>query len=352
MKNSFDKLSVYDGNNDAGASVSVIEPKAEKVEVHQKKPTVFTAFFANFKQDKTLLYPSEGAVLPNLKGTMSAFNTMLFMAALFVAMWYFIDKLVFIPAALVFLSVAVPTFVIIFYYEFDYGVKKPLGKLLMLTVIGALIYILLSQAVKELLYLFTYKSLVDSILLPIASNAIMFVAVFIAANFFKGETVRDYFLIVAFLSMGYVMCECLTKGFSSLFISGTIDDDTFYSLKVIVNNDQMLTLSMQSLLKNLLSDYIIMPLLYSCWGTVYAYLVYYLIDSKKNKNSIPKSMYLLLSLIMVLNILVLLDTSMVYFNIILKLISLVVSFYVLIKLLNISLEEEPSKTSLREIICK
>lgn len=341
--NKFDRLSLLELNKEENAVVSVIEPKIEKKEAPKKKPNILTAVFANFKQDKTVIYPAEGAVLPNLKGTMNAFVIMIFLSALFVAMWYFIDKLVFIPMAMIFLSTAMPIFIMTFYYEFDVGMKKPIGKLLMLVLVGALIYVMTKQLMSELLHLFMYSSLVDSILLPIILNVIIFIAIFIAANFFKGETVRDYFVIVSFLCMGYVICECLTKSFSKLFISGTIDSDTFYSLKVIVNNEQMLGLSMRNVLKNLLYDYILMPFMYSCWGTAYAYLVYYLIDYKKKKNSIPKSMYLLLLLITVLNILALVDTSMIYFNVVLKFITVGVSFLILIKMLNYSFDEEPPR---------
>ncbi len=343
MMNKFDKLSLYDGKKEENASLSVIEAKVEENPPIKKKPTIFSAFIANFKQDKASIYPSKGAVLPDLTGTMRSFIINIFLSALFVAMWYFIDKAVFIPSALIFLSLAVPIFILIFYFEFAIGVSKPLGKLLVLTLIGAIIYVFTSQLMSWLSRLLTSTIIVNSILLPIVSNLVMFVAIFVAANFFQGKTVRDYFVIVAFLVMGYVICECFTKSFSKLFVSGAIDDDTFYSLKVIIYNDQMLSLSMRSVLKNLVYDYILLPLMYSCWGTVYAYLVYYLIDYKKKKNSIPKSMYLLVLLITILNILAFVDTSQIYFNVGLKFLSFAVSFYILIKILNYSFDEEPPK---------
>lgn len=348
MMNNFDKLSLLSEKQDENAVKSVIQPKAPAPEAPKKRPTIFTALFANFKQDKDLLYPSKGAVLPKLTGTLGTLVTLVFLSAVMVALWYFIDKVAFIPIALVFLSISIPCFITVFYYEFDVGMTIPVGKLFLLMVIGALCYIIISQIMSEFLYIMLYQTIVDSVIMPVISNVVMFAVIFLSANFFKGETVRDYFVVVAFLTMGYVMCENLTKGFSALFISSKIDETTLYNIKVIVGNEDMLTLSMQNLLKNLVYDYIIIPILYSCWGTVYAYLVYYLMDSRKKKNTIPKSMYLLVLLVIILNILALVDTSMVSFNIILRFISCVLSIYILIKLLNFSFDEEPPQKILQD----
>ncbi len=343
MMNNFDKLSLLSEKQDENAVKSVIQPKTPTPEAPKKRPTIFTAIFANFKQDKDLLYPSKGAVLPRLSGTLTTLVTLVFLSAVLVAMWYFIDKAAFIPVALVFLSISIPCLITVFYYEFDVGRTIPLGKLFLLMVIGALCYIVISQIMSDVLYLMLYQTIVDSVIMPVISNVVMFAVIFLSANFFKVQTVRDYFVVVAFLTMGYVMCESFTKGFSALFISSKIDEKTLYNIKVIVNNEEMLDLSMQNLLKNVVYDYIVIPILYSCWGTVYAYLVYYLMDSKRNRNSIPKSMYLLVLLVIILNILAFVDTSMVSFNIILRLISCVLSIYILIKLLNFSFDEEPPR---------
>ncbi len=341
--NNFDKLSLLNDNQDENTVKSVIQPKAPTLEAPKKRPTIFTALFANFKQDKELMYPNKDAVLPNLSVTMGVLVTLVFLSAVLVALWYFIDKVAFIPIALVFLSIAMPVFLTCFYYEFDVGRTIPLGKLFLIMVIGALCYVVISQVMSKVLYIMMYQSLVDSVIMPIISNVVMFAVIFLAANFFKCDNVRDYFVVVAFLTMGYVMCESFTKGFSALFISGRIDDKTLYNIKVIVDNEEMLATSMHNVLENLVYDYIIMPILYSCWGTVYAYLVYYLMDSKKNRNTIPKSMYLLVILVIILNILALVDTSMVSFNVILRLISCVLSLYILVKLLNFSFDEEPPR---------
>lgn len=339
----FDKLSRFNDKKDENVVVSIIEPVEKIPQTNKSRPTVFSAFMANFKQDKELIYPSEGAVLPNLKGTLNSFIALVFLSAVMVASWYFIDRVVFIPVAIVFLSIAVPCLIMVFYYEFDVGRIVPLGKLFLLAIIGALCYIVVSQIMSEILYLMFDKSLVESVFMPVVSNIIMFAVIFLATSFFQSDSVRDYFLIVTFLVMGYVVCECIVKGFSSLFISGKVDGTTLYDVRIIIDNKDMLEKSMENLMSNLMYDFIVLPLMYSCWGTVYAYLVYYLAYSKRKRINIPKSMYLLVFLVIVLNILFKVDTSMPSFNVILRLMSAVVSVYVLIKLLNFSFDEAPPR---------
>lgn len=339
----FDKLSRLNDKKDENVVVSVIEPVENIPVTNKTHPNVFSAFMANFKQDKELIYPSEGAVLPSLKGTLNTFITLIFLSAVMVALWYFIDRIVFIPVALVFLSVAIPCLIMVFYYEFDMGRSVPLGKLLLLFIIGALCYIVISQIMSEILYIMFDKSLVESVFMPIVSNVIVFAVIFLATSFFQSDSVRDYFLIVTFLVMGYVVCECFIKGFSSLFISGKVDGTTLYDVRIIIDNKDMLEKSMENLLSNLVYDFIVVPFLYSCWGTIYAYLVYYLAESKRKRNNIPKSMYLLVFLVIVLNILSKVDTAMASFNVILRFISVIISVYVLVKLLNFSFDEEPPR---------
>lgn len=347
MTNKFDELSYSNENNDQETVVSVIEPKKPTVEAPKKKPTIFKALFANFKQDKELIYPSEGAVLPNLTRTLNTLINLIFISAVMVAMWYLIDKVVFVPIALIFLTIAIPSLVLIFYFDFDINRKIPLGKLFILMIVGALCYLAITQIMTEMLYIFLSPALVDSVIMPVISNGVMFFVIFLAANFFKGENVRDYFLIVAFFVMGFVMCMSFTKGFSALFVSNKFDQTTYYNIRVIVDDEEMLAQSLRNLLDNLLYDYIVLPILYSCWGTIYAYLVYYLIDSRKNRNNIPKSMYLLILLVIILNILAIVDTAMVTFNVILKFTSCAISIYILIKLLNYSFDEEPPQLSIK-----
>lgn len=337
----FDKLSLLSNKKDDEVIVSVIEPKIEKKEDVQKRPTVFSAFLATLKQDKSRMYPTKGAVLPNLRSTVNCFVALVFLSAVMVASWYFIDKMVFIPVALLFLSIAIPCLILVFYYEFDVGHQIPLGKLLLLAIVGALTYILVSQVISEVFYLIFYESLVDSVIVPIITNVVMFAVVFLATSFFQSRSVRDYFLIVAFLVMGYVMCECFVNGFSSLFISGKVGDNVLYNIRIIVDNEEMLEKSMKKLLDGMVYDFIVWPFLCSCWGTIYAYLMYYLADSKRKKNEIPRSMYLLIFLVIILNILAVADTSMVSFNVILKCITTAISVYILVKLLNFSFDENP-----------
>lgn len=338
--NKFDKLSLLNGEKSENVVVSVVEPKVQKSVQTKKRPTIFSAFIANFKQDKELLYPSKGATLPNLKTTIWCFFTLVFLSAVMVSLWYLIDKVVFIPMALVFLSVAVPCLIMCFYYEFDMGNAFPMPKLFLLVVIGGLCYVIISQISSELLGVIFNEALISSILMPVVSNVVMFIVIFLVTSFFKSQSVRDYIMIVSFLVMGYVICECFVKGFSALFISQKLDGGVLYNVKVIVGSEEMLEESMRNLLDGMFYDFIVIPFLYSCWGTVYAYLIYYLAESKKKQQEIPKSMYLLLFLVIILNILAKVETAILSFNAILRLISTITSIYVLLKLLNFSLDED------------
>lgn len=347
--NKFDKLSLYSDEKDENVVVSVIEPTVAKPVQTRKSPTIYTTLMANFKQEKELLYPSKGANLPNLKGTISTFSSLIFLSAVMVALWYLVDKVLFIPLALAFLSLAIPVFLMVFYYEFDMGHTLPLGKLFLLVIIGALSYVVLSQISSEILYLMLNESFVSSTIMPIITNVVMFGIIFVVTSFFKSDSVRDYILVVCFLIMGYVVCESFVKGFSSLFVSTKTDGGYLYNLKVIVDNEEFLEESMKSLMSNWLYDFVALPFLYSCWGTIYAYLIYYLADSKRKKREFPKSMYLLIFLVIMLDIFAKMDTSMTSFNVILRVVSVMISVYLLIKLLNFSLEEEPPKLLKKKI---
>lgn len=336
----FDKLSLLNENVKDEAVVSVIEPKKPEPVPPAKAPTIFTVFFANFKQDRELLSPAKGVALPCLRNTISAFVTLVFLSAVMVALWYFVDAIVYIPLALVFLSVSVPCLTTIFYYEFAESHTIKLSRLCFLIIAGALCYIMLGQLTTNVLDLFFYETLVDSIIMPAISNVVLFVVIYFAASFFKAESVRDYFMVVAFLISGYVICRGFVNGFTSLFLVTQSDNGSLFRLNAIVASEDMLKMSMQSLLDNLFHNYILTPILYTAWGVVYAYLVYYLIGSKKHSGGIPKSMYLLLLLIVVLDIMSEIDTSLEVFDIVLRVVSLVISLYMLVKMLNFSIRDK------------
>lgn len=339
----FDKLSLLNDDKDENTVVSVIEPKIQKPVQTKKRPTIFSAFIANFKQDKELIYPSKGAELPNLSGTLTCLVSLVFLSAVMVALWYFIDKVTFIPVALVFLSTAIPCLIMCFYYEFDMGHTFPIGKLCLLIVIGALCYIVISQISAEMIDLVLNEAMINSIIMPIISNVVMFAVIFLVTSFFKSNSVRDYIMVVSFLVMGYVICQSFVKGFEELFISQKLDGSALYNIKVIVESEEMLEASMQNLLDGMFYNFILLPFLYSGWGAVYAYLIYYLAENKRKQRDIPKSMYLLLFLVIILNILAKVETAMVSFNVILRMLATIITVYILLKLLNFSLEEEPPR---------
>lgn len=341
MMNNFDRLSRENKEKNENIAVSINEPeKKKKVDV-KIKPTILSAVFANFKQEKENIYPAPGAVFPNFKGTLITFVMLIFFTAIMVAMWYFIDRVVFLPIALVFVSIAVPCLVIMFYYEFAMANKIPVAKLCLLIAIGALCYIIIYQVLTEFFLMLLDESLVRNLVVPLSSNILMFAVILLVSCFFTGNSVKDCFLVISFLMMGYVMCSCFTKGFVALFVPNTEVEGLPTNILAIIYNEEYLGKSLRNLLDNLIYDFMLMPVLYSCWGTVYAYLVYYLIESRKTRNPLPKSMYLLIVLVSCLDIMAIIDTTMTSFNIILKVVSLIVSLYLLAKMLNYSMDTTP-----------
>ncbi len=341
MIDEFDRLSLDNENlSEESIGISINEPKQEISEVKTSKPHVFGAVLATIKRDNSVLYPAEGAVLPNLKHSLLTFFGLFVLAAVLIIVYSIITHLSFIPILLLFVAFAAPLLLLVFYHEFNYSNNVYVHRMVILFILGAVIYLIFSHLGDNFIATLFYQSIVDSIITPIALSMFIFIAIFLFASYFKVSAVSECFIIGVSIAMGYAACEILTNGFEALFIPTKIGTDLPYETEVIINQEAFLENSIKNLFDNWAYEYLLMPYLYACWATIISHLVFMLIGSRREKNEMPRSMYLLIMLVIVLHVIAVVDTSLGIFNVALRIVSLLASTFLLFKILNSSLNKE------------
>ena len=338
--NDFEKLST--DNVDKDAIVSVTEVKTAEPEMSVTKPNILTVFFATIKGDKTF-YATDGVRrLPNLKYTLLCIMSMILITVFMFVMNFVIGYGVLIPTVSFLFTVLPPIVIIIFFYELNAEKTINLFPLSVAFLLGFVVYVVLNLF-SSFLYQFVAKESIEQIGFPIALAIICFLNTLLLSNAFKTDKTGDCFLIAVTIMLGFCVTNNLVQSFNKLFvIDGIISTGTYSAppgAGAVINTGEFLKSNYNNLFENWLFDYFVLPHMYACWAVVTGFLVAVTGESRSKKSETPKSMYLLLMLCILINVIAVIDTAIEYLEIILKIIAFIGSTALEIAFINMYLKE-------------
>ncbi len=339
--NNLEKNSI-NSQEDKDLVVSVIEPKKEEPSIVFKPPTIFSVILATIKDDKEYLNNiNKTRTLPKLTNTILTMFVFLAIIILMLVMNTFVDKLIFIPFSMIFTSLAMPFLLLIFFYEFNNYNKVGFFKTFLSFLIGFFIFIIINLICKTYLFnviLTAQNFQIDNIAVPILFTLFVFLFTFFLSSAFKAQTISDCFLIAVALAMGYTFFSNITECFNSLFVSAQINiKGNAYPIDIIANDYEYLNISFNQLFENSLFKFVFTPYMYACFAVIIGFIVSMI--AKKEKH-VTKSIYLLLILVVVLNVILFFDSSIPSLNVILKIIPFLIASYLIVVIMNTTLNSE------------
>ena len=334
----FEKLKRDNPSDDRVEAVYQKKDEAQIIAV--KKPTIFSVLLATLKRDKTYL---ENANTAKRLPTLSHFVLSVFIVAALtitlVICYFSVDKAVFIPLALVFIPLAMPAMVLVFYYELDVERSISLFKFSLTFVLGFIFYLFLNFLNKKVLYQISFYSNIERYVFPIIYTALLFFLTFLLSNVYKATSLPSCFLIAVTLSMSCYIIENLTNNFSTLFLTvkkeQVIEGGYLYpSVNAIIMEDGYLTQSISNLFNDWFLKFMFMPYMYAAWAMIVGAVVSTVLEVRNKKGNSPKSVYLLLMLVIFFRYIADISTTIALFDIILSFMSFIGTFYVSTRFLN------------------
>ena len=339
----FEKLKIEHENDDV--VVSVHEPTQPVVEQPEKKNTVFSVFIATIKGDRQTVSASAYG-LPYLKYTLLSVITMFVIAVSVLVMNFFIGYKMLIPIVSFILTAIPPSIIMIYFYELNVDRKTGIFSLFISFLLGFFAYVILNF-LSSFLYQFIAKEQIEQIGYPVILVLICFLDTFLLVNYNKTNRPADCFLLAVTFMMGFCFTTNLVQSFGKLFVIDGIVNTGTYSAPpgagAIINTSEFLKGNYYNLFDNWLFEYFVLPHLYACWAVVIGFLVSYAVESKTKKSEAPKSIYLLLMLVVALNIIAVLDTAIDYLGIILKVVAFTGSTFLEITFINLYLQDLSKK---------
>ncbi len=342
--NNLDKNSISN-QNDEDLVVAIVEPKKEEPSVVFKAPTIFSVILATIKDDKEYLNTiNKTRTLPKLTNTVLTMFVFLAVIILMLVMNTFVDKLIFIPFALFFCSIAVPFLMLTFYFEFNNYNKVGFFKTTLSFLIGIFVYLVINVVSETYLVriaLSTQQFQIDNFAVPILFTVFVFIFTFLLSSAYKAQTLSDCFLISVAIAMGYAFFENVADCFNSLFVSAQINiKGNAYPIDIIANVEEYLNTSFDQLFENTFFKFVFTPFMYSSFSVIIGFIVSMIANKSFH---VTKSIYLLLILVVVLNVILFFDTSIQSLNYILKIISFLIATYLIITIMNTTLNSEEKR---------
>lgn len=336
----FDKLSA--NNEDGDVLVSVTEKKAPPQSAPVKKANIASVVLATIKRDESYFIVDGVRRLPDLKYTMLGLILTVIVVALALAMNLFVSYAMLIPIISFLFVIVPPLIILVFFYELNANLSIKLHVVAIAFLLGFFAYVLINF-LSSFLYQFVAKEQIEQIGFPIVLALICFVDTLVLSSTFKTNRSGDCFLIAVAVMLGFCVTNNLVASFNKLFVTdGMIATATYNAppgAGAIINTAEYLQTNYENLFTGWLFDYFIMPHLYACWATVIGFLASYAGESKVKERVVPKSVYLLLMLCAVMNVLAVIDTAIYYLEIILKAVAFIVSTFLEITFINLSLKE-------------
>ena len=331
------------GNEDGENIVSVFEPTEAEDKTPQKTENIFSVIMASIKQDNAFFKRADGSLrMPNL----GYFYLSVIMASALVLLVVILNFVVgykmLIPIVSFLLVLITPILSIVFFNSLNVNGKIGEFAVFFSFLFGFVIYVILNF-ISSLLYRFVAKEIIEQFGFPVVFSFLVFLTTFIMSNSFKTSKVSDCFLIAVTVAMGYCFSSNLVGTFGKLFVvSGSITAGSYVAppgAGVIINTSDFLKENYAGIFDDWFFDYFALPFMYGCWAVVEGALVSYASESRQKKREIPRSVYLLIMLVIALNIFALWDTSVYYLTVIVKIVAFVTSTVFALLFINAYIKE-------------
>lgn len=327
-------------------SADRLEAVYQKVEpqkkVARKKPTVFSVIFATIKRDKDFFERSDDkSRLPVLNATVLTSLLLLAVSVIIVLGYFFLDKMVLVPMLIIFCPLVIPLIILVFNYEMNDDKGITLFRISLTVAVGLIFYFIVTLINERIFYNISFYANVESYVYPVLYTILLFLLSLLIATSFKATKLSAYFLIAVTLSLTFYYIGAVNGLFSDLFVS---DESVEFFNGVnhplaIINNDVYLTQSIANVFDNWFFDYVFIPLMYSFWAIIIGSVVSVAAERRSQNRSLSRSTYLLFLLVIFLQYLVYISTSIALLDITLEIISFLVSAYVAVSMLNTRLNK-------------
>ena len=328
--------------NEIENTVSVVEPKVEEKQTQVNKPTVFSVLLASIKKDANYLNNETYGRLPDMLRFLRSVYVMFGLVVVILIMTFYIGYDLLIPIVSLFMSIAAPILIIIFFYEFAVDKKVNIFVILVSFVVGFLLYVLLNFG-SSFLYTFVAKEQIEQIGYPLVFGLSCFLVTVVVAGNLKTYKLQDCFLIAVSIAMGFCFTTNFVATFSKLFVFDgaitTASGTARLGAGVIISDKDFLSKNFQNLLNNWLFEYVLLPHLYGAWAVVIGFLVSYTSETRSSNRETVKSVYLLLLLVIAINVVSVWDPAVDYLSLVFKALAVFGSTMLEVVFLNLCLSK-------------
>ena len=304
----------------------------------KKKPTVFATILATIKRDKDYFDRSDlESNPPALNSTIISFIVLFAFTLVLLLCYFFINKLILVPILVIYCPFIVPLILLVFNYEMNRdGAVKHLSVFISIMV-GFVLYLIISLVNDRVLYNLSLYSNVESYVYPIIFTLSLFFLTFILASSFKATKLSAYILIAVTIALSYYYLHSVIELFSDLFVKIKVDQIDAQAIEAIIKDEQHLSESIEKIFDDWFKDYLFMPLMYSFWAIIIGSVVSVAAERRGQHRRLSRTTYLLLILVLFLQTIVYISTSIDLLDSTLNLFSFIISAYVSITMLNTSL---------------
>ena len=322
-------------NNPSKDRVEAVYQVVEEKPINVKSPNLFSLLMATIRRDKKYLESvNERKILPSFSYSFLTLIITVSLAVILVICYFSMDLVRFLPLIMIFCSIAIPIDILVFYYELNQERSINLFSLFVTVAFGFVFYLIIALIKRALLNTLSFYVNVDLYIMPLMFTIFVFAATFMLANIFKATTLSECFMIATTLTMTYYAVGTLTGIFESLFINVPNEIKDYDVATAILNEDRYLSQSITNVFSDWFYKYVYTPVMYSAWAVVIGAVVSMSSKLRNNKGNVPKSIYLLLLLVILFNYISLVNTSIRLFDVILKFMAFIGSAFLTVKFIN------------------
>lgn len=327
--------------------VSIHVPRDDSKKILKKSPTFLSVLTSALKLEKVKPnIPKESApyVVPVPKYSLITFCFIISIFVLLLVMRTFMDLKIMIPLTLLFLVLAVPSLIFVFFIEFNTRKTIVPFTVVIMTLLGLFAYAFVTTICDKFLITFIYESYIDTIGRPIAWTIILYIAVFICCNVLRVSKLPETMLISVSFTLGYAIAQAFLTGFESLFVNTTITingtEGGLFNVGAILNDLEGLEQSLDQLNARWFETFVYKTMHLSSLSVIISCVVTYKERSKIERKPMIKSLYLFVLLDVLLYLISVVETNFLIFDSVLKTVAIVCSISLSIRIIDYALEKE------------